>query len=344
MQVSDRRGFTLVELLVVIAIIGILIALLLPAVQAAREAARRSQCTNNEKQIGLALHNYHDTFKSFPPTGVLEGDHGLPLNGPYADPYHYTWLFMILPFMEQQPLHDSADLNYPIWVGPTGQPQAVASQQVATLECPSCAKLDPPSDTRNMAYTNYAGSEGYHWWTSALLGNWAPWDSLGFADHTADLSGLFTITKTRRIADIQDGTSNTVICAEVNSNGYKWGAFNTNGTGQPRLNTPGERVYRAAFVWTGIYGQCCETGIYKRPDGSASSAAWWPAGSPHAFSPTYLTAWGPNCEWPGASSLHPGGLNCLLGDGSVRFVSETMPWADWVKVNGIADQYTISEY
>jgi prepilin-type N-terminal cleavage/methylation domain-containing protein len=340
MRCSVRRGFTLVELLVVIAIIGILIALLLPAVQAAREAARRSQCLNNMKQVGLGLHNYHDSFKSFPPSGVLEGDHGLPTGGPYSSPYHYTWLFMILPFMEQQPLYDQTDITWPVYVGPNGQPQAVVSTQVPTLQCPSSTILSL-SETRNMAYSNYAGSEGYHWWTSAMLGNWSPWDTLGFAHHTADLSGFMTITKTRRMADITDGTSNTIVVSEVNSTGFKWGPIRTCGTGQPRLNT-GERVYRAAFVWTGMYGQCCETGIYTDPAGG--STWWFPAASPHAFSPTYLTAWGPNAEWPGASSLHSGGLNCLLGDASARFVTETIQWGDWCKLGGIADQYSVSQF
>jgi prepilin-type N-terminal cleavage/methylation domain-containing protein len=342
MRRSMRRGFTLVELLVVIAIIGILIALLLPAVQAAREAARRSQCLNNMKQVGLALHNYHDSFKSFPPTGVLEGDNGLPAGGPYTSPYHYTWLFMILPFMEQEPLYDQTDTTYPIYVGPGGQPQPVVSTQVATLQCPSASELDLADDTRNMAYTNYAGSEGYHWWPTAYLGSWLSWWAEVQAPNTIEASGLFTITKTRRMADIRDGTSNTVVGAEVNSTGYKWGAFHTCGTGQPRLNTNGERVYRAAFVWTGMYGQCCETGIYKDPAGG--STWWFPAAGPHAFSPTYLTAWGPNCDWPGASSLHSGGLNCLMGDASSRFVSETIAWHVWVKVNGIEDQCTVTQF
>jgi prepilin-type N-terminal cleavage/methylation domain-containing protein len=110
MRRSFRRGFTLVELLVVIAIIGILIALLLPAVQAAREAARRSQCLNNIRQIGLALHNYHDTTKSFPTVAVMGGDPGTPNaqgGRDYTQPYHHTWLVMILPFMEQGPLYDN---------------------------------------------------------------------------------------------------------------------------------------------------------------------------------------------------------------------------------------------
>ena len=344
MRSSPRRGFTLVELLVVIAIIGILIALLLPAVQAAREAARRSQCTNNMKQVGLALHNYHDSTKSFPPTGVLHGE--TPTVVPHLLPYHHTWLIGILPHMEQQPLYDKTDLNLPIWTGgpPVGSPQPVVSTNVAELHCPSSTELEL-SQTRNIAYTNYAGSEGYHWWTSATFGTaWGGFPE--FTKSSAEMSGLFTITKTRKIRDIKDGTSNTVIVSEVNSTGYKWGGFNTCGTGEPRLATAGEIVFRAAFVWTGVYGECCESGRYMNPDGAGPSAAarWFPGGAPHPFSPSYLTAWGPNVEWPGASSVHPGGLNCLLGDGSVRFVSETINWPTWAMVNGISDGYSVSEF
>ncbi len=79
------------------------------------------------------------------------------------------------------------------------------------------------------------------------------------------------------------------------------------------------------------------------PDGSgpSSAARWWPGGGPYPFSPTYLTAWGPNDNWPGASSLHPGGLNCLAGDASVQFVQENIRWDIWVKLNAIADQYNV---
>ncbi len=337
------RGFTLVELLVVIAIIGILIALLLPAVQAAREAARRSQCMNNIKQIGLALHNYHDTFRTFPPSGVLYGDPeaGTARTTVHTLPYHQSWLLMILPFMEQAPLYDTVDKFLPVWLGPGGQPQQVVSTQVGTLKCPTALEADL-SGTRNIAYTNYAGSEGYHWWQTAMLGPWLSWWSLVQAPRTADFSGVFTVTRTRKMSDITDGTSNVIAVAETNTNGYKWGAIRTCGTGTPRLNTNGERVFRAAFVFTGRYGECCERGWYTDPAGG--STWWFPAGGPYPFSPTYLSAWGPNANWPGAGSLHPGGLNTLFADGSSHFITETIPWHTWAKLNAISDGNTVSGY
>ena len=112
MNITRQRGFTLVELLVVIAIIAILVALLLPAVQAAREAARRTQCQNNLKQLGIALHNYHDAFGKFPPasqwtllTDVTRYNHGQ---------YRENWVIMILPYLEQQPVYDALNLLVPI--------------------------------------------------------------------------------------------------------------------------------------------------------------------------------------------------------------------------------------
>ena len=348
---SRPRGFTLVELLVVIAIIGILIALLLPAVQAAREAARRSQCVNNMKQIGLGLHNYHDSFKSFPNSGVLYGD---PLQPPtHQVPYHHTWLAAILPFMEEQPLYDSVNRYLPVYLDVNGNPQTICSAVVPGLQCPSDAEF-VPAETRGFSKTNYAATEGYHWWPTAMIGNWGIWATLGFGDHTADLNGLFAINKTHKIADVKDGTSNTVMVAEVNSTGYKWGPIRTCGTGTPRINS-NERVFRAAFVWTGVSGHCTQDNINfgdhlsVRPDG-ADVGGWWPAGGGasngggYVFSPTYISAYGPNCNWPGPGSLHPGGLNCLLVDGSVRFVSETIKWTDWCKINGHDDQWIVSEY
>jgi prepilin-type N-terminal cleavage/methylation domain-containing protein len=341
MRLTSRRGFTLVELLVVIAIIGVLVALLLPAVQAAREAARRTQCTNNMKQLALALHNYHDVNKRFPPSGILAGDIRVPVppaNAPSAVPYHHTWLVMILPYLEQAPLYDSTNKLLPIW-----QQQNIVSTQVPALLCPSSELLEL-ADTRNMAYTNYAATEGYHWWETAMVGpGWPNGRDLLRLTQTADINGLFATPRSRRMADITDGTSNTVALAEVSSNGYKWGGFNTCGTGVPRANTAGERVFRAAFVWTGVNGICCESGRFMNPDGTGPSTAarWFPGGSPHPFSPTYLTAWGPNVEWPGASSRHPGGLIVGLADGSARFVADIVEYRTWVLINAHSDAHNV---
>ncbi len=331
------RGFTLVELLVVIAIIGILVALLLPAIQAAREAARRTECTNNVKQLGIALHNYHDTHGRFPPSGILYGDAPVP----HVLPYHHTWLVMILPFIEEGSLYDQVDKNWPIYKDVNGQPQPIVSTKVDTLLCPSALELDLSTATRNMAYTNYAGSEGYHWWTTAFL-NTGHHPSFGDG---GDFSGVFTITKSNKESNLTDGTSNIIAVAEVSSVGYKWGPIRTSASGVVRFNN-GERVYRAAFVWTGVNGECCETGRYRDPAGGGprSAASWYPAGSPHAFSPTYLAAWGPNAEWPGASSRHPGTINVALADGSVRSVSENIEWGTWAKLNGIGDGYPVDDY
>src|SRR5436190_13039206 len=156
-----RRAFTLVELLVVIAIIGVLVALLLPAVQAAREAARRSSCGNNVKQLGLALHNYHDTNRKFPMAGYLTAP---PVTTSSSLPFHHTWLTSLLPFMEQQALYDNTNMMLPAW----GQP--IVSREIPTLRCPSDGGYNGSvSDHQNIGITNYAGSEGYHWWPSAYL-------------------------------------------------------------------------------------------------------------------------------------------------------------------------------
>lgn len=324
-----RSGFTLVELLVVIAIIGILVGLLLPAVQSAREAARRMSCSNNLRQVGIALHNYHDTFQKFPPLAIW----GQGAGPTFTLPYHHTWNVMILPFMEQGPLYDSIDKRLPIWG------QAAVSNQVPTFRCPSDSGRWEITDTANIAVTNYAGSEGFHWHPSAIVGNSAPWNT--YRDpitKTADLSGLFTVTKTRRFSDIRDGTSNTIVVSEKDSMGFGGGPFMTSGTGAPRVGTP---VFCSAFVATSHAGwQANETGAnVVNVDGSAkSNGTWW---RDHSFTPSYLTAWGINTDWPGASSLHPGGMQVLYGDDSVSFLSETIDYGTYLKLNAIADGLTL---
>lgn len=322
MRGKSPHGFTLVELLVVIAIIGVLVALLLPAVQAAREAARRSSCSNNLKQIGIGLHNYHDTMLKFPMAGYI--------TTPSGGAYHHTWLTSLLPFIEQKPLYDSTNMALMAWG------QYIVSTKVKVLRCPSDGGYDEASDTHNIAHTNYAGSEGYHWWPTAYLdpawgGNWTQLPQAG------DYTGLFAVTRKFDMAGISDGTSNTVVVAEVDSYGYKWGAFQSTGTGK-RRNRGGEAVFRSAFIYTGHEGESVQS-KYRKPDdsGAQGGGTWFRAG-PHSYCPSYLTAWGLNTEWPGASSMHSGGIVLALrADGSVSNVTKNINWGTWVAVNGIAD-------
>jgi prepilin-type N-terminal cleavage/methylation domain-containing protein/prepilin-type processing-associated H-X9-DG protein len=190
------RGFTLVELLVVIAIIGILIALLLPAVQAAREAARRSQCTNNLKQVGIALHNYHDANKAFPLGHVMANGSAGVLRG--------SWIKGTLQFMELKSLYDQFNHNADWWDAPN---QAVRAVKIPGFMCPS--DIDP--EIFNTAYDfgfrgNYAGNTGIG--TYKRVGRPSEQDGL-------IVRGPFVHNYSARFSDLADGTSNTAAVTEI---------------------------------------------------------------------------------------------------------------------------------
>jgi prepilin-type N-terminal cleavage/methylation domain-containing protein len=335
------RGFTLVELLVVIAIIGILVALLLPAVQAAREAARRMQCSNNCKQIGLALHNYHDVNKKFPK--IIWGAPDIPgwerqaAQLPPPLPFHHTWLTAILPYCEQQTIYDRVNFRLPAW----GQP--IVGTQVPMLRCPSDNTFTSVDETHGIATTAYAGCEGYHWWPDAMFGPWAPWGGMGWYK-VGDVAGLFSPSKKwRSLASIKDGTSNTVIVAEKDTMGYKNGAALTNATGIPR-SSAGESVFCCAFLATAIHGYACTDnngfGFTWPHNTTAKPGGQWFRAGPHTLQPTQMTHTGINTEWPGSSSQHSGGVvMCIKGDGSVTTVSEAISWFLWVNLNGVNDTY-----
>ena len=196
----DRRGFTLIELLVVIAIIAVLIALLLPAVQQAREAARRTQCRNNMHQLGLALHNYHDTHQCFPP-GAVET--------PAATNLNHTAMTMILPFLDETALYNAYNFSLTCFPTSGGEGNATVVQSViAQYICPS-----GPTGSLGMANRN---------------GNFRRGDyicSVGSADYVhiewhsagATTRGPFTVNSRCKIRDIRDGTSNTIAMAEASA-------------------------------------------------------------------------------------------------------------------------------
>lgn len=191
---TDRRGFTLIELLVVIAIIAILIALLLPAVQQAREAARRSQCKNNLKQIGLALHNYLDTKKYFPPSACIQTT---ATTNVFWSPQAF-----LLPYMEQENLQKLIN-----WSQPYSIQGSVARKRIATFLCPSetndRARLDPqPTDPNFTHYPlNYA----------ANMGTWMVWDP----NTRQGGNGAFHPNSSLQTSAFRDGTSSTLAFAEV---------------------------------------------------------------------------------------------------------------------------------
>jgi prepilin-type N-terminal cleavage/methylation domain-containing protein/prepilin-type processing-associated H-X9-DG protein len=344
-----QHGFTLVELLVVIAIIGILIALLLPAVQSAREAARRSECNNKMKQIGLALHQYHDVHKRFP-AGVEWGAHiGYQI---YPQPaYHHTWLEAILPHLGNQAIYKAVNRKTPAFpqsqqANYTNNQVAPLSKQIPELICPSDTGLIPIDQTWGFPVTNYCGSEGYHWWPDANIGFWSPWSTWGFADPAGDYCGMFRVEHNCSFGHVVDGASNVIMVGERNLTGYKGGMQGAQnqwmGLGIPRL-AGGEAVFSNAFVGSGVSGQCCEAGRYARPDGSAGAGGWWKAG-PYSFTPTYITAWGANTEWAGPSSVHTGSLvNYLFADGGVRAMQATMDYRIFLMLNAEGDGHQIPD-
>ena len=224
--IVQRRAFTLVELLVVIAIIGILVALLLPAIQAAREAARRSQCSNNMKQIGLAMQNYHDTYKRLPLQQTC------CFGSSVATPRIYqSWTVRLLPFLEQQAMFDQ--MSFGMNLGLSGMDLTLKQQYLPAVMCPSDA--DSSRKDQNgaddaggvqLAKTDYAIVSGGHLNGASLIPgvvgpNYAQWGT-NPAD-AAQVHGCFSRSGfSARLADITDGTANTFLVGEVVGAWCQW--------------------------------------------------------------------------------------------------------------------------
>ncbi|MEX0791919.1 MAG: DUF1559 domain-containing protein [Pirellulaceae bacterium] len=275
-----RRAFTLVELLVVIAIIGVLVALLLPAVQQAREAARRMQCTNNLKQLALAMHNHHDTYNKFP-IGAT--------NAP-----RHTWVVEIWPFIEQSALADQYDPVQPFHVAPhvnLGATTGLCAQTVDMYFCPS-----------EKGPTLWRGDD---YWRSR--GNYVANFGFTAGADAARRSAPFTKNdKARKMSDIIDGTSNTLLLSELimpteNHFDFRGDIFNDDGPGSAFMtnNTPNSGIDNP---------QAC---VNEAPNPPCATDT----GSPHHIA---------------ARSRHPGGVNAALADGSIRFVGETIALDIWI--------------
>jgi prepilin-type N-terminal cleavage/methylation domain-containing protein len=294
-----EAGFTLVELLVVIAIIGILVALLLPAIQAARESSRRGQCANNIKQLSLACQNYHDTYHVLPPgsTGPVAGDgtgHPAFPSGWSQDtkvggccPWgHFSWSAVILPFVENQNLYDTINLSVPAYAqtimeagvnrGPAGNPTNKYASQNAPpgFVCPSAHRVQPPNE-----YKDYAVNYG--------TGTCCPERA------KAGMDGVAFVNSFLPLSAVTDGTSSTFLFLEqAHFGNHSWVNYNE-GTNE--------------FIWVHHVSQgyvtCAEHDGTPTPPNS------------HLY------------NHRGAHSDHPGGVQTSMVDGSVRFLTNHIDFA-----------------
>jgi prepilin-type N-terminal cleavage/methylation domain-containing protein len=306
-----RYAFTLVELLVVITIIGILIALLLPAVQSAREAARRAQCTNQLKQIGLALHHYHDAQSAFPPDAIWVGT-----SAPRER--NFTWIALLLPQMELGALHDEINFSRPAWnqqvSGPRGTKVNLQSIQLDTFTCPSEAMI---TCNKGFGLSSYGGAAG--------------WDGHRRMYGDPQRAAAFSLMDSSTIRDVTDGTSNTVFVGEVSMSSYSRPATISQWAGGAGTRRTGDsRVVRSSLVapaaWHG-WNHSWVTGTtgcnLRFADGSNEGPIWHPSWqSNYVLHPVYYSQWAMNCDWPSAGRWHPGGALFCFMDGSTRFISE----------------------
>lgn len=302
-----RSGFTLVELLVVIAIIGVLIALLLPAVQQAREAARRIECNNKLKQLGLALHNHHDTYGQFP-AGALMGDGETTACNTNIS-RRRPWTVSILPFLELGNLYDRVDLNSDFVCsnaeGPTsGNNRDVWKTNVEAFQCPSY-----PGSAVDKNHSNYYGVMGGG---ASGLGNCQS-SNVGRRFYINGI--LFQNSKTN-FASITDGSSNTFLVGETRYQLLDGGRSDTHWLGWASTNRGGGSsvtgVLSAAQLAINACGGDCHGDRYDTTFDSAGGSYSVPGGL------------GQGLHQRTFGSFHPGGCLFLLGDGSVHFLSETM--------------------
>jgi prepilin-type N-terminal cleavage/methylation domain-containing protein/prepilin-type processing-associated H-X9-DG protein len=289
-RTSSRSGFTLIELLVVIAIIAILIGLLVPAVQKVREAANRMACANNLKQIGLALHNYHDAHRTFPPGAVLGPFSQAGFTFP-ADVKH-GFVPFLLPYIEQQALANR--YHWAVSFNDQANQPAVTTQ-LRVLQCPSAqpdrlaTEVEHPISWSPGRWSACSDYHGIAWMDEALAR-----PPLSLIDPVGNYEGILTQNRMVRIVEITDGTSNTILVAEV--------------AGRPML-------WRAGRLVSGLYSE---------------GGSWAALGLLHGQGSTRdgVSHLGPcaiNCTNDReVYSFHPGGANTVFADGSVHFLKASI--------------------
>ena len=336
-----RRAFTLIELLVVIAIIAVLIGLLLPAVQAAREAARRMQCTNNLKQLGLALHNYNTALNSFPSGSLIA-----PMTnywvccatGPnmptWPGHYRYSAFVMALPYMEQVTLTSTLNFQIPLYdVNGDDMPQNTTAYmvQVKAFLC--------PSDIRDRVFPDQAPCN-----YSACSGNGLP-GGFGLPDPAyGSPNGIFFFNSATTIAGITDGTSNTSFLGEsiIGSNSNIPPAANGSNPTEIMVQTPsGMNSFADTFKYIPLTAAECASSTSYRWDRQTN---WIEGDYRHTLfnnfdvpnSTKYDCLRGPHHGWRSARSRHPGGVNNAFADGSVKFIKNTIDLNTWRAVGTMA--------